>query len=137
MTSILLDTHVWIWYVNGSKDLSKIARKTITGAMYHNEAHLAAISLWEICMLDKKKRIILEMPCLEWINQSIQLTRLRILAMTPNIAIESCHLPGDFHDDPADRMIVATARVENLTLITRDKNILAYSKSKYISSIKA
>jgi PIN domain nuclease of toxin-antitoxin system len=136
MSEILLDTHVWIWYVNGSEELGKTIQKTITTALYNNSAHLSAISLWEIGMLEKKQRITLEMPCLEWINKSIELTHMRILPITPAIAIESCNLPGKFHDDSADRMITATARVEGLTLVTRDARILTYSHHKYISTIK-
>ena|SRR3990167_3734270 len=137
MSGILLDTHVWIWYVNGSEDLNKIVRKKITMALYNNEASLAAISLWEVSMLDKKQRIILGMPCLEWINKFLELTHVRILPITPAIATESCYLPGNIHADPADRMIIATARVEGCTLVTRDKRILIYSKNKYVSTIKA
>jgi PIN domain nuclease of toxin-antitoxin system len=137
MSSILLDTHVWIWYINGSKNINKATHKIITTALHNNEAYLAAISLWEISMLKKKKRIILEMPCLEWINKSIELTHVRIVSLTPAIAVESAHLPGQFHDDPTDRMIVASARVEGLAVVTRDKQILAYSQHKYLSTIKA
>jgi PIN domain nuclease of toxin-antitoxin system len=88
-------------------------------------------------MLEKRERIILEMPCQEWINQSIELTHIQIALMTPTLAIESCHLPGNIHEDPADRMIMATARVEGLTLITRDKKMIAYSHNKYVSAIQA
>ena len=137
MSGILLDTHVLIWYISGNEELNKKTHKIITDAIYNNTAHVAAISLWEIAMLEKKQRIILEMPCLEWINQSLELTHIRVASLTPPIAIESCHLPGKFHEDPADRMIVATARVEKLTLITRDKKMLSYSQSKYVSTIKA
>lgn len=137
MSTVLLDTHVWIWYMNGDAKLSTPAKKAITVALRDHTAHLAAISLWEICMLDKKQRIVLGMPCLEWINRSTELTRIHILPLTPKVADESCDLPGKFHGDPADCMIVATARVEGLTLITRDEKILTYSRGKYISTIKA
>ena len=136
MSGLLIDTHAWIWYINGSDELGKSTRKAMTTALHNNQAHLAAISLWEIGMLDKKQRIILEMPALEWINKSIDITHVRVLPITPSIAIESSHLPGKFHDDPADRLIVATARIEALTLVTRDKQILAYSEHKYISTTK-
>lgn len=137
MNAILLDTHVFVWYMNGDETLNKAARKMITIACHEHQAHLAAISLWEISMLEKKERIILEMPYAEWINQSLEHTHIHIAPLTPVIAAESCHLPGTFHEDPADRLIVATARIHGLTLITRDTRILSYGKSKHISSIKA
>lgn len=137
MKAVLLDTHVWMWYMNGNEELNKNVRKIITNAFDNNQAHIAAISLWEVGMLEKKKRIILNMPGLEWINSSIELTHLRVLPITPEIANESCFLPGVFHDDPADRMIVATSRVEQLTLVTRDAKILEYGKNKYISTLQA
>ena len=121
MSSILLDTHVLIWYLNGDDELGGAVRKKITYAIHENNVHLAAISLWEIGMLSKKQRVVLEMPYLEWINKGLEATRINIVELSPAIANESCDLPGKFHEDPADRMIVATARVENLTLVTRDR----------------
>ncbi len=136
MSLILLDTHVFIWYTNGDKELSKSACKIIDVAYQNNSLYLAAISLWEISMLDVRKRIILEMPCLEWINKALELTHTQVIALTPSIATDSCFLPGKFHEDPADRLIVASARVEGLTLLTRDTKILAYGHSKYVSTMK-
>ena len=136
MKAFLLDTHVWIWYINGSEELSKSSKKTINQALHDRTVWLAAISLWEMSMLVKRKRIILEMPCLEWINQSIATTHMQIKQLTPEIAAESCNLPGSFHGDPADCLITATARVEGLTLFTRDTKLIEYSKQKYLSVIK-
>lgn len=135
-SSFLLDTHIWLWYVNGNEELKKATRTTISTALYNNAAYLAAISLWEISMLEQKRRIVLGMSCLEWINKSIELTHVRVVPLTPAIATESCHLPGKFHEDPADRMIAATARIEGLTLITCDEKILAYGRSKHIHVLK-
>lgn len=135
MNGILLDTHVWIWYALGSAELKKESRVKIEAACKENKIYLSAISLWEISMLEKKQRIKFEMPSLEWIDQSIELMPLIVLPLTPAIAADSCSLPGDFHADPADCMIVATARVERLTLLTRDEKMLAYAKKKYLSSI--
>jgi len=98
---------------------------------------ISAISLWEISMLEAKTRILLDIPCLEWMNKAIKLTHCQIFPLTPSIAVESCSLPGNFHEDPADRIITATARVEGLTLFTRDERILEYSSKKYVSTVKA
>jgi PIN domain nuclease of toxin-antitoxin system len=136
MNEILLDTHVLIWYVNGN-EINKRTRKIIDSAVETNSIYLAAISLWEISMLEAKKRIILEMPCLEWINRSIRELHLQIAPITPSIAVESCHLSASFHGDPADRLIVGTARVEGMSLVTRDATILDFSKTKRLSVIKA
>lgn len=136
MSVILLDTHVWIWFVNGNKELGKAIREKINTAIQNNAMGISAISLWEISMLEIKNRIVLDMPCLEWINKSLKLTRCQVFPITPSIAVESCSLPGNFHEDPADRIITATARVEGLALLTRDARILAYSRKKYVSAIK-
>ncbi len=135
MNEILLDTHTFIWYVNGN-EISKKARATIDSAIQAHCIYLAAISLWEVSMLEAKQRIVLEMPCLEWMNRAIRELHLQILPITPSIALESCHLPGNFHGDPADRLIVGTARSEGMTLVTRDSNILEFSKAKFLSTIK-
>lgn len=134
MSHYLLDTHVWLWYMNGNKELTRHTRDIISKAIKDRRIYIAAISLWEIAMLEKKKRILMEMPCLEWINRSIELIHLQIIELSPQIATESCHLPGSFHGDPADRLIVATARSENMVLITKDTNILSYSNVTRISA---
>jgi PIN domain nuclease of toxin-antitoxin system len=135
MSSILLDTHVWIWFVNGNKEITKPIQKKISDAIQQNTLYISAISLWEINTLESKNRITLDMPCLEWINKSMDLINLQILPLTPAIAVDSCSLPGTFHEDAADRIITATARVEGLTLYTRDSKILEYSRKKYVSAL--
>ena len=137
MKGLLLDTHVWIWYAIGSNEINQSLRKEIGNAIKNNNVYIAAISLWEISMLESRRCLILEMPCLEWIKNAIDYTHAQILRLSPEIAVESCNLPDAFHDDPADRLIVATARVEALSIVTRDKRILDYSNRKYISAIKA
>jgi PIN domain nuclease of toxin-antitoxin system len=137
VSPILLDTHVWIWFINGNEKLAKPIQKKIDTAIQQNRIGIAAISLWEVGMLESKNRITLGMPCLEWISQSIEATHLQVLPLTPAIAVESCSLPGTFHGDPADCLIVATARVEGFTLLTRDTKILEYSRKKYVSVLKA
>ena len=137
MNGLLLDTHVFIWYVNGNATLNKLAQKKIDAAIQHNELYLASISLWEVSMLAKKERIILDLPCLEWLNRALLEIRAQVLPITSSVAVESCVLPGIFHGDPADCLIVATTRTAGLTLLTRDSRILQYGKSKYLSTMRA
>ncbi|OGT47843.1 MAG: hypothetical protein A3E83_03220 [Gammaproteobacteria bacterium RIFCSPHIGHO2_12_FULL_41_20] len=133
MRLVLLDTHVFIWYVNGNEELTKPIRAAINTAAQQNVLYLAAISLWEVSMLEKRRRIILERACLAWLHDAIHATYIQIVPITPAISVESCNLPGSFHEDPADRLIVATARVEGMHLFTRDSRILSYGQSKHIA----
>ncbi len=74
----------------------------------------------------------IKFDAMRWLNDSIQNSGLRVIDLTPEIAIDSCNLPGEFHKDPADRIIVATARTQNLTLLTKDKKIIDYPHVKAI-----
>lgn len=86
----------------------------------------SAISIWEIAMLVKKKRISLNTTCHIWVNRVLSLPGVFLVPLSPDVAIETCELPGNFHGDPADRMIVATAKVENLYVISRDQKLIDY-----------
>ncbi|MCB1827288.1 MAG: type II toxin-antitoxin system VapC family toxin [Coxiellaceae bacterium] len=136
MKDYLLDTHAWLWYVVGDKAVSIANRKLLESAAQENRLYMAAISLWEIAMLEKKSRITLERETLEWVQDSLALSHVEMIELTPSIAVESARLPGEFHGDPADRLIVATARIKGFTLLTRDKRIIEYAKSDYLSAIK-
>lgn len=122
---IVLDTHVWVWWVHGGEQLTQAQREIITT----NETDLigvSAISCWEIAKLVEYGR--LELPCSleEWFEQALSYPGIQILALTPEIAIESIRLPGEFHRDPADQIIVATARVYGCPLVTSDEKVLNY-----------
>jgi PIN domain nuclease of toxin-antitoxin system len=122
--------------MNGERSLSKKSQTLIENARKKGNIFISAISAWEVGMLEKKQRIILNKPCLEWIHGALHYG-IRLLALTPEIAIESCQLPGYSAGDPADRMIIATARIESLLLLTCDENILAYGKQKLVSTMNA
>ncbi len=131
---LLLDTHVWIWLMLGEK----LTLKTQTLIEEHAESgglFLSCISLWEVSMLAAKNKIHLDRPCSEWIEAALNEPKINLITLTPAISVESAYLPGEFHGDPADRLIVATARIELLTLLTRDEKILAYSDNKYLNSV--
>jgi PIN domain nuclease of toxin-antitoxin system len=123
---IFLDTHVWWWSLTEPENLSKTAIKTIRQT---NTDHrmISSISIWEFAMMVIKKRISLKMPVAKWLSRAINETGLGVIEISPEIAIDACSLPGQFHKDPTDRLIVATARVNNLRLLTKDQKMLEYS----------
>lgn len=132
---ILLDTHIWIWFAESSYKFSKPIIQLIDHAINTNTIYVSDISLWEISMLASKEKIILNLPVQDWLETSIKKLKLTVIPISPHIAMESTALPGEFHKDPADRLIVATARCEKLHLITADQEILRYSKKHYVHTI--
>lgn len=98
---------------------------------------VSVISVWELAMLEKKKRITFELPLLEWVQRALDSPGLTLAPLTPEIAIDSASLPGDLHGDPADRILVATARRMGARLMTRDRRLLDYARQKHASIIPA
>ena len=134
---LLLDTHVWLWLVAGSGDLSTEARHTIERAAAAGTLRIAAISLWEIALLASRGRIVLGKSAGSWLEEALVHPGPAIDPLSPQIAIESYALPDVFHRDPADRLIVATARVANAILMTRDQRILDYAARGHLTAIAA
>lgn len=93
---------------------------------------ISAISVWEIGMLEARGKIKFTVNCIDWVNEALSAPGISLEPLSPEIAIESSRLPGDFHGDPADRIIVATARKLGATLVSSDKEILEYSEEGYI-----
>src|SRR5216683_8250067 len=134
---LLLDTHVWLWVVAGSPELSQQARQTVDRAAAAGTLRIAAISLWEIALLASRGRIVLGKSIGLWLDEALADPGPAIDPLTPRIAVESFALPDVFHRDPADRLIVATARVANATLMTRDQRILDYAARGHLTAIAA
>ncbi|MBI4639273.1 MAG: type II toxin-antitoxin system VapC family toxin [Candidatus Tectomicrobia bacterium] len=124
---VILDTHVWVWWVNGSKELSKTATHRINQAMAKKSVYLSAISAWEVALLVRQGRLVLTMDVQDWTARTEVLPFVQIVPVDIPIAVKSVHLPGDFHKDPADRIIVATALRFGLPVVTRDDRIWQYS----------
>jgi PIN domain nuclease of toxin-antitoxin system len=122
---IVLDTHVWIWWVHGDPRLAPASALIV---QEHEAAGIgvSAISCWEVAKLVEYGRLELPCPVSDWLDQALAYPGLQLLHLTPRIAFESTQLPGPFHRDPADQIIVATARVLNAALVTADEKILAY-----------
>ena len=127
---ILLDTHVLVWYISDPDKLSAKADKLIEASLKEGKAAISSISIWEMAMLVKKKRLTLTMDIALWIEKIVSLPVLKIIPVDHKIAFKSVYLPGSFHRDPADRMIVATAIINNCILITSDNKIRRYHHVK-------
>lgn len=120
---ILLDTHIWLWWNTrdgrlGSRHAQLIRRAEAIG--------VSVVSCWEIAKLVEYRRLKLSEPVEDWIAGALTTARVRLLPLTPRIAVESTQLPGSFHRDPADQFLVATARVYDSVFLTIDRKILAY-----------
>jgi PIN domain nuclease of toxin-antitoxin system len=127
---LLLDTHVWIWAAEQREDeLSTRMLKLINSASQRGSVLISVISMWEIAMLAERSRIVLSVDSLQWIETAASVPGVRVIELTPRIAVGSTHLPGNPHSDPADRILMATARDAGARLVTRDRRILQYAES--------
>jgi PIN domain nuclease of toxin-antitoxin system len=133
--ALLLDTHTFLWLINGDETLGSAIKDLIQETSREGHIGLSSISIWEIAMLQNKGRISLSQPIERWIDKATASPLIRVINIDKGIALESCHLPGEFHGDPADRFIVATARLLGIPLITRDKKILEYGSQDYVKTI--
>ena len=130
---VVLDTHVLVWWVNGSGSLSVTAEKVIKRTLAQgSEVLVSAISAWEVSMLINKGRLVLSMDVESWFDEVSQIDGVRFIPVDNEIGIKSTVLPGIFHKDPADRMIVATARKLAIPLVTADEKIRSYEHVKTI-----
>ena len=137
-SSLLLDTHAWIWLAEGIPDkLSRSCLDRIRVAGREQRLLVSAISVWEVAMLDFKGRISLSESCLHWVYRGLGEYGIELAELAPEIAIDSARLPDNFHADPADRVLVATARHRNATLVTADRLILEYSRSGHVRAVDA
>lgn len=122
---ILLDTHAWVWWVHGDSRLSETQAAAITEAEA-DEIGVSIISCWEVAKLVECGRLSLGMEVRAWLSQALSYPGIALLPLTPDIVVESTKLPGEFHRDPADQMIVATARLCQVPLVTCDEKIIRY-----------
>ena len=127
MPDIVLDTHILAWRVDGSHRLSSTAAQVIDDTLASGaKVVVSSISVWEIAMLVRKGRLTLSMDVEIWLDQVVQTGGFYFMPVDNDIACKSIMLPGNFHKDPADRIIVATARKLNAPLITHDARIIDY-----------
>ena len=123
---ILLDTHIWIWWISNIEKLSPGALSAINKARGENAIVISSISTWEIALLVEKERLELSIDVRDWVRKTEGLPFVRFAAVDNTISLRSVALPGEFHADPADRIITATAMTMGIPLITRDEKILSH-----------
>ncbi len=134
---ILLDTHVLIWAVNNDRRLGPDARRRIDRETEARGVFVSAITPWEIALLAARGRISLGGDTLAWIDRVLQTPGVAVAPLEPAIAVGSVALPGSLHADPADRILVATARHHGWPLLTADRMILAYAAAEHLKAVDA
>lgn len=120
----LLDTHVFVWWVAGGKRLSPAQRRVIARATAEEPLRVSDISLWEVALLSSRGRIKLGLPLRDWLEGSVAPEWVQRVGISPAVAADATLLPAGVPEDPADRIILATARVLGATLLTRDQAMI-------------
>ncbi len=126
---IVVDTHIWVWWVHGDTSLPA-SIGTLLDASEQTGIAVSAISCWEVAKLVERERLTVPCPILDWLQQALSYPGVCLIDLSPRICVESTRLPGEFHRDPADQIIVATARVLDVPLVTVDSKILQYAHVK-------
>lgn len=122
--SLLLDTHIWLWWLTGSLDLSRRESEALNEmAASADLPYISAISLWEAQLLVSRGKLVPAEPFDSWIHRMTAPDVLRLLPLDADVVSALNALPKAFHGDPADRLIVATARAHALALATHDRRI--------------
>ncbi len=125
---LLLDTHTFLWMVEAHSRLGARTVKMLNQAARKDQITVSAITPWEIALLVSKKRIDLQKDVMEWIREALSKPGVRLAALEPEIAVESTRLPFEMHPDPADRILVATARHLGAKLVTADRALLEIAR---------
>lgn len=134
---LLLDTHVWLHYLGAPRLLRALASKAIDAAVQNRSAFVSVISIWELAMLERDGRIELTGGIDRWTHQALLKPGIALLPFSPDIAIEAVRLPPPMHNNPADRILVASARIERLSLVTADRAIWTFARTTGLALIRA
>jgi PIN domain nuclease of toxin-antitoxin system len=130
---LLLDTHALLWLVGGEK-LSEAAREEIRAAASASMVFISPISAWEIATLARKRRIALNRDMEDWFAAALSIPGMALAALDWKMLLRSAILPDDPPNDPADRILISTARAQSLCLVTRDREILAYGRLGHVDA---
>jgi PIN domain nuclease of toxin-antitoxin system len=137
LTPLLLDAHALVWLLDGDARLAPAARQRIDDAARQRQLWVSAITAWEIGMLAANGRLVLDRDVAEWVDAALALPGLQLAPLEPGVAVASTRLPQFVHADPADRIIVATARHLGAALVTADAALLAYGSQGYVAVVPA
>ena len=137
MNGYLLDTHAWLWVQRGeTRDLPPSVVRRLERSQKESKVYLSAISVLEIARLVASGRYDLGLSVDRFVSEATEDGGFRLLDLSVSILIGSTRLPGELHRDPSDRLLVATAREYDLTLVTRDSKLLAYGGKGHIKTLK-
>ncbi|MBN1947908.1 MAG: type II toxin-antitoxin system VapC family toxin [Bradymonadales bacterium] len=131
---LLLDTHILIWLAEGISDLPKPSIDAIQASAAESGLAVSGISFWEIAMLAERGRITLSQPLNRWRARVLEVPGMLEAPVDGEVGIEAVRLPGQFHADPADRFLVATARIFGFRLGTRDQRLLEYAAAGHLNA---
>jgi PIN domain nuclease of toxin-antitoxin system len=129
---VLLDTHVWLWWLSSPELLSARARAAVDGAAAKDGVLISAISTWEVSLLVQNGRLRLALPVEDWIAHSEALPFIHFVPVDSAIAVRAVNFPDPCHSDPADRMIAATALLRGVPLVSKDDRLHALPSIKCV-----
>lgn len=134
---LLLDTHALVWSMDERPRLGSGAKRAINIAARLNQVTVSAISPWEVALLVSKGRLKLSTDVMVWMRSALSKPGINLVPLEPEIAVASTRLPFEMHPDPADRILVATARHLGATLVTADRALLDLAKKGHFRGLDA
>jgi PIN domain nuclease of toxin-antitoxin system len=134
--NLLLDTCAAIWITEGAKISPRATLEISRAAAEGRPVYLGLFTAWERAMLSAKHKLTSPLTPKAWFDRLASRPEIEVVPISSDILIDSCLLPGEIHRDPADRILVATARALDLTIVTRDRDILAYSARGHVRTLE-
>jgi PIN domain nuclease of toxin-antitoxin system len=134
MPSLLLDTCAMIFIATG-REMTTGARREVRAASVGGGILVSPVSAWEVGLLSEKRGVPFHPDPKSWFQRFMTYPGARLTPLTPEIAIESSYLPQPLHSDPADRLLIATARATGVPIVPRDRRILAYAHAGFVAAI--
>jgi PIN domain nuclease of toxin-antitoxin system len=134
MPAVLLDTCAVIFIADG-RPLAASARREISAALVGDGVLVSPISAWEIGLLSARRGLPFHPDPKRWFQSFLAYPGVRLTPFSPEIAIESSFLPAPMHSDPADRLLIATARALDVPIVTRDRRILDYARAGFVAAV--